>query len=322
MFEARKLIQIGIMAALLAWPVRAQGPRVLGDAVRDLGAKVATRAKEGQKKRIAVLPFKELDGRTTVLGTLVSEKLITTLFEAGGLEIVERTTLDKVIEQIRFDRTGFIDQETAKKVGSLAGADAIVTGTIADLATYLDVNCRLIDARTGGVFSAAGVEITKDDNVKKVLERDLSDHETQTTTPVKPDGSSGPTPRPGGMPMTLREQDFVFELRACALSESRVVCDLLVTNEGSDRHLSFWASYSRLFDIEGNETKGVEATIGSAQSENQVYAVVASRVPVKAQVHWAAPPAGASVAKLIEISAEIAGKDIKLQFRDVPLTRK
>lgn len=326
--ETKSLMQWGQTAVLLlvvAMPTEAQGPRVLGDAVRELGKGVATKAKEGQKKRIAVLPFKELDGRSTVLGTLVSEKLVTALFDAGGLEIVERTTLDKVIEQIRFDRTGFIDQESAKKVGTLAGADAIVTGTIADLATYLDVNCRLIDARTGGVFAAAGVEITKDDNVKKALEKDLAGPgggEKVADAQGKTDARDESWREKRAVAKVLREQDFVFELRGCAVTGSKVVCDLLVTNEGADRNLSFWCFKSRLFDGEGNETRCIEVAIGSSRDNYSVGVLVASRVPVKAQVQLADPAGGAPLARLVEIAGASSEGDFRLQFRDVPLARR
>jgi len=127
-----------VLALLLPGEVRAQ--KFLSEGIKDLATQIATSSAKEQKRKIAVLPFRELDGRPTVLGTYISEELVTDLFTIGGLDIVERSMLDRILGEIKLGQTGLIDAETATKVGKIAGVDAIVTGTITDLQSYVALN--------------------------------------------------------------------------------------------------------------------------------------------------------------------------------------
>ncbi|HEX8151662.1 MAG TPA: FlgO family outer membrane protein, partial [Thermoanaerobaculia bacterium] len=142
--------------------------KMLSDAVKDLAAQISAHATKEQKKRVAVIPFQELDGQSTVLGTYIAEELLSHLVNSG-LKIVERGMLDKILAEQKLQRTGAIDEKTAKQIGKIAGVDAIVTGSIADLQSNVGVNCRLIDTTTGDIFGAAQVKIAKDDDVKKIM---------------------------------------------------------------------------------------------------------------------------------------------------------
>src|SRR5213593_1517496 len=112
---------VGFWAAavlgLISTPSVVQAQRVLADGVRELAGDIAASASKSEKHRIAVVPFQELDGRKTVLGTFLAEELITNLFKVGGLEIVERSMLDKIFAELKLSETGALDVETAKKVG-------------------------------------------------------------------------------------------------------------------------------------------------------------------------------------------------------------
>jgi curli biogenesis system outer membrane secretion channel CsgG len=153
---------LGAVAVLVLFvcgdPLNAQ-QRLLAEGVREIATEISASAAKGDKRRIAIVPFRELDGAATVLGTYLAEALTTNLFRAGGVEIIERSMLDKVLRELKLAETGVIDGETAKRIGEIAGVDAIVTGSITDLAAYVSLNCRMIDAETGRVFAAAETSI-------------------------------------------------------------------------------------------------------------------------------------------------------------------
>jgi curli biogenesis system outer membrane secretion channel CsgG len=160
----------GIFLAILALfsvPLHAQ--KTLADGIKELATQITTSAAKQEKQRIAVLPFHELDGQPTVLGTYLAEELVTNLFQLGNFKIVERQLLDKVMGELRIEQSGAIDPKTAKEIGRIAAVDAIVTGSITDLESFVAVNCRLIDTTTGEVFGAAQTKITKDNDVKKIM---------------------------------------------------------------------------------------------------------------------------------------------------------
>ncbi|MCU1231273.1 MAG: hypothetical protein JWO97_4157 [Acidobacteria bacterium] len=156
-----------LVGCLLAFPAVAQ--KTLGDGVKELATQISAGVAKQQKQKIAVLPFRELDGQTTVLGTYLAEELVTNLFQMGNFEIVERQLLDKVLGELKTQQSGAVDPQTAKEIGRVAGVDAIVTGSITDLQSFVGINCRLIDTTTGKIFGAAQTKITKDDDVKKIM---------------------------------------------------------------------------------------------------------------------------------------------------------
>ena len=175
---------IGMMLLLFGGSASAQ--KTLSDGIKDLATQLSASITKEQKQRVAVLPFKELHGQTTVLGTYLAEELLSHLVNSG-LKIVERGMLDKLLGEQKLQQTGAIDAATAKQVGKVASVDAIITGSVTDLQSNVGINCRIIDTTTGDVFAAAQVKITKDDDVKKIM---------ATVVAPAPTGTS-PSPRGG-----------------------------------------------------------------------------------------------------------------------------
>ena len=70
--------------------LRRRPRRTLEDAIATLAQKISSSAQEQKKRKIAVLPFDEAEGRKTVLATYIPETLVTNLFQLGRFEIVER----------------------------------------------------------------------------------------------------------------------------------------------------------------------------------------------------------------------------------------
>ena len=174
-----------IVALLMLVTEAASAQKIIGDAAKELADQISTSATKQGKHKIAVIPFREFDGRTTVLGTYLAEELVTDLFATGTLDIVERSMLDKVMSELKFSQSGAIDPESAQHVGKIVGVEAIVTGSITDLQSYVGVNCRLIDTETGRIFGAAQTKIVKDADLQKILEKSTS----ETTTSAGHDSS-------------------------------------------------------------------------------------------------------------------------------------
>jgi TolB-like protein len=295
-----------------------------------------------QKTKIAVLPFREINGQPMVLGTYISEELVTDLFTIGGLDIVERAMLDRIIGELKLSQTGLIDPETAKKVGKIAGVDAVVTGSITDLQSYVALNCRLIDAQTGRIFAAAQTKIAKDDDVRKIMGTPLPGSATAASGQPQPVESATSEPKVSVKPVSLRQEaeGFSFELKRCTHMGGLVTCDLLVTNNGDDQTLSIIAntprggSYgppdgnSRLISDDGGEYLATEVSFGKDEGE-RAESSLASGVPVKGKMIFTVS-SEIQKAALLEIRARITGKtkdtgvppaSFAIKFRDVVLVR-
>lgn len=137
--------------------------------LQDLANQISSGLNEGNKKKIAVVEFSDLDGKITEFGKFLAEELITRLFASKKFEVVERQLLNKVIEEHKLNMSGLIDENTAKQLGKILGVEAICSGTITDLVNFVKVNARIIDTETGSIFAVASAKIEKDDVVKKLI---------------------------------------------------------------------------------------------------------------------------------------------------------
>lgn len=151
----------------------AQQEKTLSASVEDLASQIGGYIEKEQKKKIAIVPFSDLNGQVNVLGKYLAEELTTQLFKTGKLEIIERNLLDKVFQELKLGETGAIDAVTAKKLGKIAGVDAIVTGTLTDIGPLIGINCRLIDAQSGKIIAVASTKLIKDDAVIKIMSQVL-----------------------------------------------------------------------------------------------------------------------------------------------------
>ena len=136
--------------------------------------------KSGPKRRIAVIDFSDINGQILPAGSVIAELLIGELFKTGRYNIVERKLLSSVLEQHRLNMTGLVDESTARKVGKLLGVDYIVTGTVIDLGTSLNVNARTICIETGSIEATGSADIARD------AFRNLPQTTTVPGTTVKP----------------------------------------------------------------------------------------------------------------------------------------
>ena len=200
--------------------------RPLKEGIEDLARQISQSVTKEQRQKVAVLPFRELQGQPTVLGSYLAEELTTRFYQLGNLEVFERTQLDKIMAEFSFATTGVIDSETAKQIGQLAGVDAIITGTITDFPSSAAVNCRIVDVQTGKILGAARTEFEKDDNLRALIGPAQSPTAPSAAAKSVPSSaenrSSGPPPS-----RTVQEQQYAFELISCE-ARGQVQCRLLV----------------------------------------------------------------------------------------------
>lgn len=80
-------------------------------------------------KRVAVLDFQSYGGRPES-GRAASDLLISGLLEPGFYEIVERSRIDEVVQEHKFNLSGMVSDSTIRKMGEILGVDAVIFGTV------------------------------------------------------------------------------------------------------------------------------------------------------------------------------------------------
>jgi TolB-like protein len=106
-------------------------------------------------KKVAVLSFPYHDSKISSASSIIPERLTTYLVSREGVRVIERRLMQKILEEKKLGQSGVIDESSVKKVGSVLGVDAIVTGTLIDLDDgTTEINARMIDAGSGEIISA------------------------------------------------------------------------------------------------------------------------------------------------------------------------
>ncbi len=115
---------------------------------------------EFQKTKIAVLDF-EMQGEgfeTRDMGAIVAEWFITALVKGGRFDVVERSMLNKILEEQKLGRSGVVDESTATKIGELLGVKSIISGSVSKLQNSLEINARIIDVESASIIAAESVK--------------------------------------------------------------------------------------------------------------------------------------------------------------------
>jgi TolB-like protein len=99
---------------------------------------------------VGVLPFQSRDEqRSRELTDIMTADLSTN----AALRLVERSRLDQVTGELGLSKTGVGDQETAQKVGFLAGANVLVWGRLFLIDKQAMLVARVVGVETGRVFA-------------------------------------------------------------------------------------------------------------------------------------------------------------------------
>ena len=109
-----------------------------------------------ERAKIAILEFQGLneEAKKDNMGKMVTEIMTTSLVNTQAFDIIEREKLNKVLKEYQLTMTGVVDTTSAKEIGKILGADAIVTGSVMMLRNRLRLDARVIDVATGAIMAA------------------------------------------------------------------------------------------------------------------------------------------------------------------------
>lgn len=123
------------------------------------------------KDRIAIFPFNNSNKKAEEYnyGNVISEMLTTGLGIAKTFTIVERTQLIHLIDEQKFSLTGFIDSETAIKIGNILSVEYLMFGSVSRLDYLIEVDLRIIDTVSGEVIYTEFGNCKKEENIRSMV---------------------------------------------------------------------------------------------------------------------------------------------------------
>jgi len=103
-------------------------------------------------KYLAVLDL-ELIGLNKTEGKVLTSRLISQMIAISDYTIVERTNIEKILKEQKFQNFGCTDSECAVEIGRIVQTDYIIIGTVSKLGSTYNIDVKMIDVAMGNAVS-------------------------------------------------------------------------------------------------------------------------------------------------------------------------
>jgi Curli production assembly/transport component CsgG len=200
------------LALLLVEPARAQN---FDSALGSVANEIASAVEHAGKKRVAVIDFDQIEGHVTALGRFLAEEISADLAEhPRPFAVIDRANLQSILKEHALSMSGLVNPENAKKLGQIAGVDALVLGTYTDFGESYRLSLKAIATDTAEMVASARTNIPKTNALvglanELVGERELTakpaeaepGRQASATPPTKTAGAGvRPPPSSSGLP--------------------------------------------------------------------------------------------------------------------------
>ncbi|MCK4389830.1 MAG: hypothetical protein KAV83_06300 [Desulfobacterales bacterium] len=109
-----------------------------------------------ERLSLTVLPF-EQKGTISEASLSFQDNLIDSVVNQNRFRVVERDKLDLILQEQKLSRSKLIDKSTALRLGRLLAAQSIITGSIIETRTGIEIVGRMIDAETSEILATEDV---------------------------------------------------------------------------------------------------------------------------------------------------------------------
>jgi TolB-like protein len=109
-----------------------------------------------ERMSVTVVPF-EQKGEVSAASLSFQDNLIDALVDQNRFRVVERDKLDLILQEQKLSQSELVDRSTALKLGKLAAAQTIVTGSIVESSTGVEIVGRMIDTETSEILTTVDV---------------------------------------------------------------------------------------------------------------------------------------------------------------------
>ena len=136
----------------------------LNTAIRQAASRMETRLDAGTK--IALINF---TSPSQAFSDYVLDELSSVLVNNGHLIVVDRANLDKIRQELGFNVSGEVSDQSMQEIGQMLGAQALVTGSLTSIEDLRRVMFKVIMTETAAVAVQHPADIINDRRVQALL---------------------------------------------------------------------------------------------------------------------------------------------------------
>jgi TolB-like protein len=120
---------------------------------------------------LAVFPFEDNTEQSeeNAFAETISEMMVTALAQTNRYRLMERTQLDKVLDEQALGQSGALEQQTAVEVGKLIGVNVVLVGSVSKLDDRFELDARIIDAGSGEIRQAANSSVKDEEKLREAV---------------------------------------------------------------------------------------------------------------------------------------------------------
>jgi len=145
------LVLFGIFAALYA-----QRPVRLDDAIRQSAKEMSERLPSGTK-----LVIFDIRAEKTTASEYIMDQLTLELLNIGNVVVVDRKSLDAVRQELTFQLSGDVSDESAQRLGLMVGAQTLITGSFDYLRNEYRLSLRAVRVETSEIQYITARQVIK-----------------------------------------------------------------------------------------------------------------------------------------------------------------
>ena len=310
---------LGIFCVLAALSLGAASARGQETEIKTVADYLAHALGSGPRRTVAVVDFTDLQNNVTPLGRFIAEELESALVNSGaGLDLVDRTRLQLLLQENKLASTGIIDPATARRLGKIAGVQVLITGTLTPLENTVRISVKAIDTEDARVVAATSNNILRTQDIEKLIGTEMpvtAPAETRLTAPPLPPG-----------PEVFESNDVRITLNGCERSTSSIRCQLTILSVDEDREIGLPVgrchdAKPRLIDNLGREIMASETVLGSKRTGcGYLEATLVANTPTRTEVHFDNVPRDLTEIRLLELDATLrVGPRMLARFHQVRL---
>ncbi|PJZ52455.1 FlgO family outer membrane protein [Leptospira adleri] len=103
--------------------------------------------------KLAILPLLNENGSVTNLGSNISGQLLTQMNEPGKLILVEKSQLNRLIDEQTFQKSGLVLSDKSLEIGKLSGVDLILLGSVQFNDQTFVIQLRVVSLQSGEILA-------------------------------------------------------------------------------------------------------------------------------------------------------------------------
>lgn len=108
------------------------------------------------------------DDGNSLVENYVTDALTEAMFNTGKIKIVERSSIEKILNEQQFQDSALVNENTASQIGNLTGANYVCYGTVKDLGEQVTLNVKVVEVSTAELCAMGRETVGKDEYLKNV----------------------------------------------------------------------------------------------------------------------------------------------------------